>query len=232
MTPLETKDAWMSYQWEQGGGLPGVIVLLSDNDDNNSNDVEMVKTQKKNGKRRLLPIWMEEVIVDDNDDDNKSNKQAQEETIRYKVTDMGLFSTELENNSHSALVRFFVDNNDKNPSNTTTTTTTMVWDVTFQSKSRPELWKSITQQNIQTATDNLASYSATPYVYTRITKLKNGKSGSTTASSANENSIEDVVNQWTNFIWKRKRSYGYSTNSVGTNRFCGRTKRSYLLHSC
>mmetsp|Transcript_30661 Transcript_30661/g.40893 ORF Transcript_30661/g.40893 Transcript_30661/m.40893 type:complete len:117 (+) Transcript_30661:352-702(+) len=107
MTPLETKDAWMSYQWEQGGGLPGVIVLLSDNDDNNSNDVEMVKTQKKNGKRRLLPIWMEEVIVDDNDDDNKSNKQAQEETIRYKVTDMGLFSTELENNSHSALVRYY-----------------------------------------------------------------------------------------------------------------------------
>jgi len=59
--------------------------------------------------------------------------------------------------------------------------TTVVWDVTFQAKSRPELWKSITQQNIQTATDNLASYSATPYVYTRTTKLKKKSQDTNTA---------------------------------------------------
>lgn len=78
VTPSQAKDAWLLYQWKQGGGLPVVV------------------RQEYGDERRLLPIGMQEVLVD-----TKSDNE-----ICYRVTDMGLFSGDLLHDSHSATVQF------------------------------------------------------------------------------------------------------------------------------
>lgn len=80
VTPRHAKDAWMSFQWRHGGGLP---ILVS---------------EKNEQTRRLMPIGMEETILEQSDD-----------MIRYQVTDMGLLSSEMSG-SHSSQVRFIGNN--------------------------------------------------------------------------------------------------------------------------
>lgn len=75
-TPKEAQEAWLSYHWKQGGGLP--LLLLSG----------------KQRTRLLLPIGMQEELVQHKDD-----------SISYRVTDMGpLLKKELS--EHSAHVSF------------------------------------------------------------------------------------------------------------------------------
>lgn len=148
--PDEAMDAWLSYQWERGGGLFGVVVF-----------------QENKETRRLAPIWMEETLLqNDDDDDDETNEQAC--SLRYKVTDMGLLAFDIEESSHSADVHFVFDENKLS--------TTMIWDVSFEAINRRSLWQGITEGNIAAASKNLASYLSTPCLYRRSTKLRHATS--------------------------------------------------------
>lgn len=156
-TPKEAKEAWLSYQWKQRGGLP-ILVTHSDQD----------KT------RRLFPIGMQETL-DEGSDDNQ---------VRYHVTDMGLLSADLQENSHEATVHFVQD--------TDNDSINMVWDVEFQAKHRAEMWKTVTQLNIQTASANLASHVAVPRLYRRTTRL-----------SPRDNATMKLSKDWIDFVWRQ-----------------------------
>ena len=147
--PSHAKGAWMSFQWRHGGGLP---ILVS---------------QKNEQTRRLMPIGMEETLLKQGDD-----------TIRYQVTDMGLFSSsEWVAGSHSAQVRF-IGNNDG---------TTMIWNVEFEAAHRADFWKAVTEINIRTVSANLASYVAIPRLYRRTTRFPTEQ--------------DRLPEKWVDFVW-------------------------------
>jgi len=177
ITPKEAKSAWLSYQWEKGGGLLGAAVLLSDT----------------NSKRRLLPIFMEEALKNHETEEENgmdSKKQEDEELdVQYSVTDMGLFSSELKDGTHVAKVIFSLEDSTDGED----FSTKMIWNVSFEAIHRREFWKSFTENNIQTVTLNLASYLATPTLYKRITYLDWDKSSL---------SKKDITDEWINFVWK------------------------------
>ena len=217
--PKQASDAWMTYQWKNGGGLLGVTIL----------------NNKKNRKRRILPIWMEETLLttdgimeeekeyDDDDDDNDIHnnddpeKENQMEMIQYTVTDMGLFVSEIVEGSHMATVRFttYIDTDTDTDMDLDTDTDTdtdmdvnvdgvnfstlMTWDVSFQCKNqnRRSLWQSITDYNIQTVANNLESYLAKPYLYKLITHIQ---------YNPYTNSIKQPhsnwIDLWIDFVWK------------------------------
>ena len=85
VTPSQAKEAWLSYQWKKGGGLP-VFVTHSDET-----------------TRRLLPINMQEQLLQNRKDKNE---------IRYRVTDMGLLASDLVQDSHLATIQFQTDEDD------------------------------------------------------------------------------------------------------------------------
>jgi hypothetical protein len=150
VTSRQAQDAWMSFQWKGGGGLP---VLISHEEDEQT--------------RRLFPIGMEETLLEQKDNE-----------IRYQVTDMGLFSSEL--GSHSARVLFLGTRDGTN----------MIWNVEFEAAHRENLWKAITEVNIRAVSANLASYVAIPRLYRR-----------TTIFPAKYN--DNLPQQWVDFVWRR-----------------------------
>lgn len=148
VTPRHAKEAWMSFQWRHGGGLP---ILVS---------------QRNEQTRHLIPIGMEETLLEQSD-----------EMIRYEVTDMGLFSSELLAGSHSAQVRF-TGNNDG---------TTMIWNVDFEATHRADLWKAVTEVNMRSVSANLASYVAIPRLYRRTTRFPA--------------EYDSLPEKWVDFVW-------------------------------
>mmetsp|Transcript_28152 Transcript_28152/g.51274 ORF Transcript_28152/g.51274 Transcript_28152/m.51274 type:complete len:393 (-) Transcript_28152:1702-2880(-) len=163
ISPGEAKEAWMAYQWKRGGGLPVWISLPEEH------------------RRRIMPIGMEEtLILQRSENPNKDNNNE----LHYKVTGMGLLASELEQDSHSAQVRFDDDG--------THNGTNMSWNVEFNATHRADLWKAITEANIRTASANLASFVKEPRVYRRTTRLT-----SPTAMP------ENLSKQWVNFVWKQ-----------------------------
>ena len=77
VTPPAARDAWLSYQWSGGGGLPVVAVRLSED------------------RRLVAPLLLEETL-----------DAADGEAVRYTVSGTGLLRTELVPGSHSAVVSF------------------------------------------------------------------------------------------------------------------------------
>jgi hypothetical protein len=144
VNPPEAREAWLSYQWRRGGGLP-----------------IFVHTPEEN-RRVIAPIMMEETILVE-DGAAEAHAAQEENSIRYKVTNLGwLFGSELEKDSHSATVVFAPDGDG----------CIMKWVVTCQAKHRKNLWEQVTYQNIQTVANNLASYTDTPLLYTRKNLLQ------------------------------------------------------------
>jgi hypothetical protein len=160
----QAQEAWLDCQWQQGGGLLGVYVWTSD----------------ETNVRRVAPIWMQERLLGLTE---QSVSSPNENTIRYQVTDMGLFSFDLDASSHSATVQFV--SNPKRHVNMTT----MIWDVEFQAQHCRELWQAMTQCNLQMAASNLKAYVATPSYYQRTTFLQS------------DLSIKQVMEEWKSFIW-------------------------------
>jgi hypothetical protein len=163
----QAQEAWLDYQWQRGGGVLGVYVWTSD--ETNTRYVAPIGMQE-----RLLGI-MEQSVSSPNENP----------IIQYKVTDMGLFSFDLDASSHSATVQFV-----SNP-NRCANTTTMIWDVEFQAQHRRELWQAMTQFNLQTAASNLKAYVAIPSYYQRTTFLQS------------DLSIKQVMEEWKSFVWNQ-----------------------------
>jgi hypothetical protein len=88
----QAQEAWLDCQWQQGGGLLGVCVSTSD----------------ETNVRRVVPIWMQERLLGLIE---QSVSSPNENTIRCQVTDMGLFSFELDAASHSATVQLVSNRN-------------------------------------------------------------------------------------------------------------------------
>ena len=77
ITPRQAKNAWLSYQWEQGGGL-----LLR------------VK-QDSELERTLQPFGIQETLLSSRVDE-----------VRYRMTELGVLRNYLIANSHQASVEF------------------------------------------------------------------------------------------------------------------------------
>ncbi len=77
ITPRQAKNAWLSYQWEQGGGL-----LLR------------VK-QESELERTLQPFGIQETLLSSRVDE-----------VRYRMTELGALQNYLISNSHQASVEF------------------------------------------------------------------------------------------------------------------------------
>lgn len=150
VTPLQAKQAWLSYQWKQGGGLPVVVSTFNDET-----------------KRTLVPIGMEEALVTTNTDNKDTSPPTDATSIQYRVTDFGfLFQNDLVPNSHFATVEFVSTDDDDNDA-----ATSMIWTVEFEALHRAKFYEQFTRFNIETVSANLASYLAIPQTYRRTTLL-------------------------------------------------------------
>lgn len=167
VSPQQAKEAWLDYQWKRGGGLLGILVIPEQEEENRQ-------------RRRILPLGMQEELLYD---EGSSNFLS----LCYKVTDQGMFSTELVPDSHEATVTFQPASNDA---------TKMVWEVECAAKNRRDLWQAITQFNIETVSDNLTSYLLPPIKYTRTTKL----SINLDEFAASKEALAD---EWVDFVWAR-----------------------------
>lgn len=169
VSPERGKEAWLEYQWRQGGGLLGTLVIPEE--ENNIN----------RRRRRILPVGIEEELAPEEESEGIS--------LRYKVTDLGLFSTELVPYSHRASVIFQRATSDNDA-------TKMIWEVDCEARNRKDFWQAFTQFNIEAVSDNLASYLLPPIKYTRTTKLR---------INVGEfiSSKEVLSNEWVDFVWKR-----------------------------
>jgi hypothetical protein len=77
ITPRQAKNAWLSYQWEQGGGL-------------------MVRVKQDSElERTLVPFGIQETLLSSRVDE-----------VRYRMTELGVLRNYLIENSHQASVEF------------------------------------------------------------------------------------------------------------------------------
>jgi len=125
-------------------------------------------------KRVVAPLLLEETLL------NASGVTSSEEILGYTVSGCGLLTTELEPGSHSATVRFLPTNG--------STACEMCWDVAFRTQQRQWLWQGVTERMIGDAADNIASYLATPLLYTRRMTFA--------APSASK-----ALQEWIEFVW-------------------------------
>jgi len=173
VSPEQAKEAWLDYQWKRGGGLLGILVIP--------------EKEMDYRRRRIFPVGMqEELLPEAADDDTNESTSNDCCSLRYKVTDLGLFSTELVPDSHEATVTFQVATNNAS--------TKMVWEVDCDAQNRRDLWQAITRFNIEAVSDNLASYLLPPIKYTRTTKL---------GINLDEfiASKEALANEWVDYVW-------------------------------
>lgn len=147
VNPTKAREAWFSYTWEHAGGLPGLF-LPKESDDART--------------RLLVPFFAEETILQD--EEITTVEESDEEIVRYTLTKLGpIWASEIQPDSHMGVVCFAPNRDGEG--------CTMTWSCTFTTLKRRWLWQAVTQQMIGSACDNLASYVATPQMYTHITRL-------------------------------------------------------------
>ena len=201
VNPDQAKDAWLEYVWKQGGGLLGTFVVQDDEMTTPSRGRVKIGEERR---RRIFPACVQEelVMIPAQDDDSVRNHKNEIHdttalTLQYHVTDMGILSTWLVPDSHFASVTFQAvgDNNG------TTSSVKMTWKVDFESRNWPYFWQAFTQFNIETISDNLASYLHPPIKYTQRTKLRLPDNDD--RSSGTKTKEQLLANEWVDFIWKQ-----------------------------
>ena len=130
--PEEAKKAWFDVIWNNGDGLPSLVLTLKRNQ-------EGLHT-----KRIILPAFYEQDLTGADSDNN---------TIEYKVSRQGLFGgNDLVANSHVGIVSF----------EETDDGTLMKWNIKFDVNGRKAFWKRVTEIVVGTQCDVLAANLAEP----------------------------------------------------------------------
>lgn len=186
-SPNEARNKWLSYVWHKGGGLAAFVITQEETDnDNNFENYNYGSCTPSSSRRLILPIFMEESLLKETKDENESDDIV----LKYKVTNAGLFSTEIIQSSHLGTVQFssLSDRNNE---------VSMIWNVTFDVKN-PKLetfWNLFTERMIADASNNFVSSLATPIVYTRRTRLHKKADGPKITP-------ETAMAEWVLFCWK------------------------------
>ena len=187
-TPAQARRVWLEYVWEQGGGLPFLMVVPRKTADESPSIVTTSALETTLLRRQLLPVGLEEkLLLDETDGDDSSYCQ-----IKYQVVKAGLLSTEIIPESHLGVVVF--ESNGKGG-------VQLIWEVMFNttSASRTFLWQAVTKRTISDTCNNLVAMLATPKVYTRRTILRYGK------DRRNQEPIapRQMMEAWVEFCWKQ-----------------------------
>jgi len=188
VSPETAQQAWLDYQWKQGGGLLGTVVVNHEGRDDDDNDDS---SQQQQQQRTLLPFGLQEELMppQDNDHDDDDDSCCY---WRYKVTKLGwLLSHELVPDSHEATVQFVRSATDDSSS------TQMVWTVDCEARHRRDVWQAVTQFHLEAVADNLAAVLAPPVVYQRITHLR-----MPAAKQQEDTKSGSLTDQWADFVWK------------------------------
>ena len=193
-SPKEARDAWLSYVWEKGGGLPAFVIPKKDDDSKKGSGINVGGSRNKvSSSRLLLPLFMKEELILNYFDDNvdaDENENENEIVMRYIVTDAGLLSSEIVPSTHLGTLIFAscLEGNQG---------IDMTWDVTYDitEASRQSFWQAFTDQMITDASDNLSSYLATPNLYTRKTRLVN-------KPNSNPLTPKQAMDEFMEFCWK------------------------------
>ena len=142
-SPQQAKDAWISYTFRKGGGLPGLIVVPEEGD-----------------SRLLLPLGAREKLVEPAETSTNSTTSSCQ--VQYVISEMGpIWQSELEENSHQGQVVFTPNENGVQ----------MQWSTSCTAKNRRDFWEAVAKFMVERASDNLVAYLATPRVYQRRTLL-------------------------------------------------------------
>lgn len=153
-TPREARDAWLSYVFENGGGIPSLVLPL----------------REKNAicqSRLLIPLLVKEDLIREH---GTEPQQYSESYVTYEISDLGPFlKADISSGSHIGTVRF------SSPGSTEIDDSAVVlmrWEVKFTALRKAKLWEKVTKVIVELASDNLVSYLCTPCRYIRCTYLR------------------------------------------------------------
>lgn len=193
-SPKEAKSAWLSFVWNQGGGLPFLWVVRPPSITRDSCDVEDLDenlnfSPSQQHHRLLLPFFMQEELLPTSQSVNNETNQS---TLQYKVIDAGLFTSEIIASSHLGTVQFSSKKNQE------VSGISMIWSVEFQvtNANHRDFWQLFTNKMMLDASNNFYSRVDRPILYTRKTKLMSKFDSPTLTTKL-------AMEKWIEFCWKQ-----------------------------
>lgn len=180
-SPVDARKAWFEFVWENGGGLP-LLMILPRSRREATRDLETLVE-----RRMLLPLGMEEQLLSQTRDPDEASKDSTPEStqVQYKVTKSGILASEIVPDSHLGTVTFEAHEQGG---------TRLVWDVSFETKApnRTFIWQAVTEQTIGDTCRNFQASTDHAISYERVTYLP---------YADHDKTAEEAVNDWVTFCW-------------------------------
>ena len=139
VNPRDARDAWITYHWKQGGGLPIIIQSY------NSTSCDVFE-------RTIFPVLMKETLQI-----YPCGEDASFTQLEYKVSEAGPIYQDVIKNSHNAVVTFS-SNKEENECE-------MVWNVTFSTSKWRDFYTAMTQFLVGTSANTVQEALSSPRVF-------------------------------------------------------------------